>query len=204
MKIALINASPKCGDSASRTLLQALEKRLPDTEIIWIDSAAKDAEELLCAVGGCSALVFAFPLYVDGIPANLLRQLDQVYPSAAQAAQGAKVYVLTNNGFYDGCQNALALEMMQHFTQEAGLTWGQGIGIGAGGMLQSAPIGKGPLARLGKTIDVLADNILQRRSAGNVTIDPQFPRFLYIQVAHMGWRFQAKRNGLKKSELYKR
>lgn len=204
MKIALINASPKCGDSASRTLLQALEKRLPDTEIIWIDSAAKDAEELLCAVGGCSALVFAFPLYVDGIPANLLRQLNQVCPSVAQATQEAKVYVLTNNGFYDGCQNALVLEMMQHFTQEAGLTWGQGIGIGAGGMLQSAPIGKGPLARLGKTMDVLADNILQRCSDGNVTIDPQFPRFLYMQAAHMGWRFQAKRNGLKKSELYKR
>lgn len=204
MKIALINASPKRGDSASRTLLQALEKCLHDTEIIWHDSASGDGEELLRAVGGCSALVFAFPLYVDGIPANLLRQLEQVCPSVAQAAPEAKVYALVNNGFYDGCQNALALEMMQYFTQEAGLTWGQGIGVGAGGMLQSAPIGKGPLTRLGKTMGALADTILQRSSAENITIDPNFSRFFYMQAAHMGWRFQAKNNGLKKSELYKR
>jgi multimeric flavodoxin WrbA len=204
MNIALINASPKRGDSASKTVLQALEKRLADAEITWHDSASGDASALLYAVRGCNALVFAFPLYVDGIPANLLRQLEQICPSIAQAAPQARVYTLVNNGFYDGRQNALALEMMQHFTQEADLTWGQGIGIGAGGMMHSSPIGTGPLARLGKTLDALADTILQRRSVENITLDPNFPRFLYMQAAHLGWRSQAKKNGLKRSELYKR
>lgn len=204
MNIVLINASPKRGDSASKTVLQALEKRLADAEITWHDSAAGDASAFIHAVRGCSALVFAFPLYVDGIPANLLRQLEQICPSLVEAAPQAKVYTLVNNGFYDGRQNSLALEMMQHFTQEAGLTWGQGIGIGAGGMMHSAPIGSGPLKRLGKTLDALSDTILQSRSAENITFDPNFPRFLYMQAAHMGWWSQAKKNGLKRSELYKR
>lgn len=94
--------------------------------------------------------------------------------------------------------------MMQHFTQEAGLIWGQGIGIGAGGMINIAPIGAGPLARLGKTLNAFADTILQSRSAENITIKPNFPRFLYIKAAHMGWRAQAKKNGLKRRELYNR
>ncbi len=203
MKIALINASPKRGDSASKTVLQALENRLEGAEIIRYDSAAGDELSLLCAVRGCNAIVFAFPLYVDGIPANLLRQLEQICPSLRQAAPQAKVYALVNNGFYDGCQNALALEMMQHFTQEAGLTWGQGIGIGGGGMMQSAPIGAGPLKRLGKTLNAFAAAILQGYSAENATLDPNFPRLLYIVAAHMNWRQQAKKNGLKKREIYK-
>lgn len=204
MNIALVNANPKRGDSASKTVLRALKRSLAGAQVTWHDSASGDARALLCAARGCNAIVFAFPLYVDGIPANLLRQLEQICPSIAQAAPQAKVYALVNNGFYDSCQNALALEMMQHFTQEAGLTWGQGIGIGAGGMMRSAPIGAGPLARLGKKLNALADTILQGRSAENVTLDPNFPRFLYIQAAHMGWRLQAKKNGLKRSELYKR
>ena len=204
MNIALINASPKRGDSASISVLRALEKRLSGAAINWCDSASADAEALLCAVRGCSAIVFAFPLYVDGIPANLLRELEQICPCIAEAAPQAKVYALVNNGFYDGRQNALALEMMQHFTQEAGLTWGQGIGIGAGGMMQSAPIGAGPLTRLGEKLNALADTILQGRSAENATFDPNFSRFLYMKAAHMGWRLKAKNNGLKRSELYKR
>ncbi len=203
MKIALINASPKRGDSASKTVLQALEKRLHNVEIAWHDSASGDVPALLQAVRGCDVLVFAFPLYVDGIPANLLRQLEQICPTIAQSAPQAKVYTLVNNGFYDGCQNAPALKMMQHFTQEAGLMWGWGIGIGGGGMIQSAPIGAGPLARLGKTLDALADTILQRVTAENTTLDPNFPRFLYMQAAHMSWRSQAKSNGLKRRALYK-
>lgn len=204
MKIALINASPKRGSSASKAILRVLEKHLASAEINWCDSAAGDGAALLQAVGGCKAIVFAFPLYVDGIPANLLRQLQQVCPALAQAAPQAKVYALVNNGFYEGQQNALALEMMQHFAQAAGLTWGQGIGIGAGGMIQNAPIGVGPLARLGKTLAVLADTILQGRSEATITIAPNFPRFLYTQAAHLGWRSQAKQNGLRQSELYQR
>ncbi|MCE5234966.1 MAG: hypothetical protein ABFC62_06900 [Clostridiaceae bacterium] len=204
MNIALINASPKRGDSASKTVLQALQTSLADAEITWYDSASGDAPALLCAVHGSDAIVFAFPLYVDGIPASLLRQLEKICPSIAQAAPQAKVYALVNNGFYDGCQNALALEMMRHFTQEAGLAWGQGVGIGAGGMMHSAPVGAGPLTRLGEKLNALADTILQGRSAENITFNPNFPRFLYMQAAHMGWRLQAEKNGLKRRELYKR
>ncbi|WMC92534.1 hypothetical protein [Kineothrix sp. MB12-C1] len=204
MNITLINASPKRGDSTSKTVLQALEKRMADATIRWHDSASGDASALLDAVRGCDALIFAFPLYVDGIPANLLRQLEQICPSIVQAAPQTKVYALVNNGFYDGCQNALAMEMMQHFTKEAGLTWGQGIGIGAGGMMHSVPIGTGPLTRLGETLNALADTILQGRSAENITFDPNFSRFLYLLAAHMGWRDQAKKNGLKRRALYKR
>ena len=69
--------------------------------------------------------------------------------------------------------------------------------------MNSAPIGAGPLKRLGKTLNAFADTILKGYSAENATLDPNFPRLLYIQAAHMNWRSQAKKNGLKKRDLYK-
>jgi multimeric flavodoxin WrbA len=201
----MINGSPKISDSSSEWVLTALRNRLPDlSESITVCSIIKQArEEIMEAIRGCDALVFAFPLYVDGCPSHLLAFLDEAKGDIAAAAPGAKVYVLVNNGFYEARQNATAIEMMKSFAEQSGLTWGCGVGIGAGGMVHVAPAGRGPMRNLGRTLDRLAEIIRDLKTSADLFVEPNFPRFLYILAAHWGWKAQARKNHLRIKQLYK-
>ena len=45
------------------------------------------------------------------------------------------VYCIANNGFIEGKQNEPLMQSFEHFCSRAGLTWGGGVGIGGGVML---------------------------------------------------------------------
>jgi multimeric flavodoxin WrbA len=211
MKIALINGSPKIKDSASGAILHDLKPFLEkDNNFISEHKytkpqlTAKDMEQII----ENDVLVFAFPLYVDGIPAHLLNCLVQLesYFSNIKDKE-IKVYVLVNCGFHEGKQNELAIEILENWCEKAGLNWGQGIGIGAGGMLgalKNVPIGKGPKKNLGKAFAKLSNNILNGISEEKLFITANFPRFLYKLAAEMGWRQSVKANGLTKKDLFLR
>lgn len=199
MRISLINGSPKPGKSASGSILTALGERLRGQSIVEYSSAKQDA--LASFINGYDAVVFAFPLYVDGIPSHLLRQLDGTITDADIDSDETMVYTMINNGFYDGWQNTTALEMMKNWVSRAGLKWGKGLGIGAGGMIDASPIGRGPMKRLGEQLDILSDDIVNRRYADDHTFQPNFSRSLYKAAAHYGWNSQAKKNGVSKKDI---
>jgi len=203
MKIALINGSPKQKDSTTGIILNALRERIGEAHECVLCAASKQSkQEIMDVISGCKALVFAFPLYVDGIPSHLLRLLDETQHDIARSAPGAMVYAIVHNGFYEGKQNITALEMMRNFCDRSGLAWGQGLGVGAGGMAGAAPVGHGPMKNLGLALDKLTKNILSGKTEPDHIFEPNFPRFLYKAAAHMGWRMQAKKNGLKTNQLY--
>jgi multimeric flavodoxin WrbA len=205
MKAALINGSPKRKHSVSLHMLEYLRGALsPDCDCVPDCNVMRQSgDEILEAVRDCGALVFAFPLYVDGIPSHLLAFLDEARDRIAGcAAPGAKVYALINNGFYEARQNSLALAMMKRFCERAGLSWGGGVCAGAGGMIQSLPIGRGPMRNLGRALDAMAGNISRLATAEDVFVPPNFPRFLYILMGHHGWKSYARRHGMKPKQLY--
>jgi hypothetical protein len=107
-----------------------------------------------------------------------------------------------NNGFYEGQRNSLALEMMQNFCTRSELQWGQGVGVGGGGMIYTKSIGHGTMKNLGKALDVLAENIRSNSCAENCIVEPNFPKFLYKMVAHSLFKGKAKKNGVTRKELY--
>ncbi|MGI6577845.1 MAG: hypothetical protein ACOX1Q_07460 [Eubacteriales bacterium] len=210
MKIALINGSPKNMESASGCLLQELKKFLGDDKEIAEYSFRKPQlnEEEMEQVAESNALVFAFPLYVDGIPSHLLSCIMQLESFLSTIKEkDIVVYTLVNCGFFEGHQTALAIEMMKNWCKKAGLRWGQGIGMGAGGMLQSVknvPAGYGPKKDLGEALSKLVKNISERSSGEDIFITANFPRFLYKLAAEMGWRKSVKANGLKTRDLHLR
>ena len=203
MKIALINGSPKKTESVSGLILQALCEKLGDShDYAACSYAESDTAQSLKNMKDCGAVIFSFPLYVDGIPSYLLNFLDKIKDDIKDTAPDAAVWAIANNGFYEGSQNALALDMMQAFCSVSGMRWGQGIGVGAGGMIKAAPIGRGPMKNLGLALDRFAENIICSRPEANLFTVPNFPRFLYKTLAHFGWRAEAKRNGIKTKKLY--
>ncbi|NLM44942.1 MAG: NAD(P)H-dependent oxidoreductase, partial [Clostridiales bacterium] len=139
MKIAFINGSPKTKDSASASLLQELKSLLEQDGITSSDynfNKPMLSIEEMEQMKEHNILVFAFPLYVDGIPSHLLNCLTQLETFLASVKEkDIKVYSMVNCGFYEGHQTKLAMEMMENWCSKAELKWGQGVGIGAGGML---------------------------------------------------------------------
>ena len=202
MKICLINGSPKLKDSASGLFLEALERKLGDeNEYSHIVTASADLQELLNSVRGSDAIIIAFPLYIDGLPSHLLRLLCSAEPHLAGAAPGARLYAIALNGFYEGRQNQTALEILRNFCERAGLSWGQGAGIGASPMVHAIPVGEGLNKKMGETLDILAGNIIAKQTSDDIFSQPSIPRFLYIIGGNMGWKRQAKENGLNRKDL---
>ena len=206
MRIALINGSPKAKDSASGCILRGFAGMLEEGTGLGRFHLRNDRieEEVFSGIAECDALVFAFPLYVDGIPSHLLRWLTVLEGRLAADGKKRQVFAIANCGFYEGRQADLALEMMEHWCARAGQAWGLGLGVGGGGMLvglDNIPMGKGPKANLGRALQGMAGLIGQAAPAGNLYINPNFPRFLYKAAAEMGWRHMARKNGLGLGDL---
>ena len=203
MRVCLINGSPKYKDSASGLFLEALEQKLGDEfEYSRCATASIDLQDLLTCMRDSDVIVIAFPLYIDGIPSHLLRLLHSAEPHIAAIAPNAKLYGIALNGFYEGRQNQTALEMLRNFCERAGLCWGQGAGFGASPMVHAIPVGTGLNKKMGDTLDVLASNIIAKQSSDDIFTQTGMPRFLYIMGGNMGWKRQAKENGLSSKELY--
>ena len=75
MKIALINGSPKVNNSASGTLLEDIKMYLGEySELVEFGfHSPVISSETIETLAVSDAWIFAFPLYVDGIPGQLLQ-----------------------------------------------------------------------------------------------------------------------------------
>lgn len=211
MNIAMINGSPKPAGSNSGLLLGMLEPLLADGNELHAYTPNKrpltpEQYSELCRM---DVLVLAFPLYNDGIPSHLFQLLATLEGYLKlEREREIYVYALINNGFYEGEQNQIALDILKHWCTRAGVHFGQGIGHGAGEMLGSlgkGSLGRGPLKNLGRAMHSLAGSIRSRNSAESLLINPNFPRFAWKWSAtHSFWHGKARGNGLKRKDLLRR
>lgn len=208
MNISIVNGSPKTGQSNSQYFAGELEKLLSGQTVFSIRAnKARVKDEDLEKISRSEILVLCFPLYVDGIPSHLLHMLQDWELFFREQAHKPRVFAIVNNGFFEGKQTRLALEMVQHWCRRAGLPWGQGIGVGGGemlGNLTSVPLGSGPKKSLGKALTGLADHILAGSEGDNSFVNPNFPRFAFLYSAHWFWVQQAKKNGVRRRQMYAR
>lgn len=225
MKIALINGSPKVRSSASGILLEDLKAYLGETEVMEFGfHTGAVTEQEAEALNQADALVFSFPLYVDGIPGHLLSCLAGLEETSLKNRE-IRVYGIVNCGFFEGIQAETALQVLENWCARAGYVWGSGVGVGGGGALAQMPktkSGHGPREPVEKALKVLADAICAGQTQENQqTLENQqtqeiqqmqenqyvsvaFPRFLYKLAAQTGWRQVIKANGGKARDLGKR
>lgn len=209
MKISIINGSPKTVKSNSEILtsylLPLLEKE--ENEIKkYYSLSLKLNESTENEIRSSDILIFNFPLYVDGIPSNLLKLLAEL-ENKKTVSSNTRVYCLVNNGFYEGKQNHLAIFQMKNWCKKVNAKWGQGIGIGAGELLpylQKYPLGKGPLKNLGISLNRLSGNILTSKPDEDIYINPNWPKSLYFLQGSVSWILKARKNKLKIGEMFKK
>ena len=135
MRTIFINGSPKKRFCASSYFL-FLQRLFVGGEKVNEHLRTKgDYQRILDRLPGADAVIFGLPLYVDGVPSHVLGFLEEMERFCQEKALHLKVYVIANNGFIEGKQNEPLIQVMEHFCQRAGLTWGGGVGIGGGVML---------------------------------------------------------------------
>lgn len=206
MKIGIINGSPKPGESNSGIMIEYISSLIVGQEIIICNIGKMGlTEEQFAEISKSDALIFSFPLYVDSIPSHLLRLLAD-FEKRIVFNKNTMVYCIVNNGFFEGKQNCIAIDQMKNWCGAVGLIWGQAIGIGAGEMLpfiKDIPLGYGPNKNIGNALKEMACNIENFESGNDIFISPNWPRFLWrIQASLSVWYPRARKNGLKRRELY--
>ncbi|BBM53100.1 hypothetical protein JMUB3935_2082 [Leptotrichia trevisanii] len=207
MKISIINGSPKAVKSNSEILGNYLLSLLKENEIKkYYSISFKLNDKIKSEIYNSDVLIFLFPLYVDGLPSNLLKLLVELEKEKVVNLE-TSVYCVVNNGFYEGKQNRLAILQMKNWCEKVKAKWGQGIGIGAGELLpylKKYTLGQGPLKNLGNALTKFSGNILTLKSEKDIYINPNWLRSLYFLQGSISWILKARKNNLRIRELFRK
>ena len=135
MKTLFINGSPKKRFCASSYFLFLQRLFVGGDKVTEHLRTRGDYQRILDQMPGADAVVFGAPLYVDGIPSHVMGFMEEMERSCREKGLHPRVYAIANNGFIEGKQNEPLMQLMENFCRRAGLTWGGGVGIGGGVML---------------------------------------------------------------------
>jgi len=219
----LLVGSPKPGTSSSASLGTYLQGRLAArgvaTATVVLVEALRSEEAtraLLVAVATADLIVLSFPLYVDSLPAPVIRAFELIADSRAAGAQtpgtvdaqapdeaGAQpgFLAICQCGFPEVEHNHVALEICANFARAAGFEWAGGLAMGAGGLIGGQPLGArgGLLRSVTRALDLSATELVDGRpvpaEAVRLMGKAAFPAFAYRFVANRGWRADLKKRG---------
>ena len=207
MKISIINGSPKVGKSNSEILGNYILPLLKDNEIKkYYSISVRLNDKIKNEIHSSDILIFLFPLYVDGIPSNLLKLLVEFEKEKVIKSE-TKIYCIANTGFYEGKQNRLAILQIKNWCEKIKADGGQGIGVGAGELLpylKKYKLGQGPLKNLGKVLDKFSTNILTLKSDKDIYINPNWLKSLYFFQGSISWILKGRKNNLRVRELFRK
>ncbi len=135
MKTVFINCSPKKRFCASAYFLALERLFVGGKKVTEKLRTPADHSRVLAQLQDAQAAVFCLPLYVDGAPSHVLRFMEQMEKYCKENGLRLSVYCIANNGFIEGKQNEPLMRVFENFCARAGLTWGGGVGVGGGVML---------------------------------------------------------------------
>ena len=137
MNLLILNASPKKKGGSSRFFSRLFRLFLPGIRKKAVSLSGRQDFQRVLELFPCADAVCLFvPLYVDGLPAHVSEFLIQAERYCKSHPCRFRLYALSNNGFVEGKQNRPALRMLRAWCERTGITWGGGIGVGGGTMLQ--------------------------------------------------------------------
>ena len=135
MKTVFINGSPKKKLSVSSYLLGIVRLLVRGEVVSEQVRNPGDHERVLQSLKDAENVVFGMPLYVDGVPSHMLAFMKEMEKFCIDNDIRLNVYVVSNGGFIEGCQNRPLMQVMENFCKRCNFQWRGGVGIGGGVML---------------------------------------------------------------------
>ncbi|MBR2531493.1 MAG: flavodoxin family protein [Lachnospiraceae bacterium] len=207
-KVLLLNGSERSVNGNSAKLAARLLKMLKtEAESIALKPYAGSLQDLFPLLDAASDLVLCMPLYVDGLPSQVIRFME--YARHEYHGTSKRVYVLANMGLYEAGQLENLFEAVRQWCGVMQFEYCGGLGLSAGefiGVMANAlPITAGPLKTVGLGLQKLAGAIDTGTPLQEVYTGPRFlPRPLFVFIANQSWNGEARRNGIRPADLYRR
>lgn len=161
-----------------------------------------ELREVCTAVGAADVVALVAPLYVDSLPAPVIRALEILAPAQRRRSSPARFLAIVQCGFPEAVHTDTALAICRCFASRAGLGWIGGLGIGEGGMLGPRPLAEqGSRARtLSRALELTAAAVARGEvvpaEAQRLVRRLPVPAWLYRRIADWGFRREARRRGV--------
>lgn len=210
--VVLVGSAKPAATSTSEALTRYLVSRLQEggvsTEIVPIvqTRTAAGAARLVAAIASADLFMLASPLYVDSLPYLVTRAFEGL-ASARQPASApprCRFAALVNCGFPESRQCQTALAIARAFARRAGFEWAGGLALGGGAAIDGRPLQDlGGMGRhLRAALDLAASALCEGQPVPDEAVSrmarPLLPSSIYTFMGNVGWRRQARRNGVRR------
>jgi hypothetical protein len=216
--VFLFVGSPRGLKSSSQALGNALVSRLErggmTVKKMVVGTALHSAHgetEMHEAVEAADLIIFSFPLYVDQLPAPMIRSAELIAERRRDhpPAKPQKIMIIVQCGFPETRQNRPASNIMREFAREAGFGWAGALLMGMGGAVGGRSLEEaGGMVRYAvRALDLAAAALLEGKDLPDEAVKlmgkPFIPRWLYCVFGNWGFRKEAKKQGVR-DRLYER
>ena len=210
----LMVGSPKGNRSSSRSLGMYLMEQLSECGFAINElhihkslNSPEKTDELLQLVKTSDLIVLAFPLYIDSLPAPVMRVMEVISENLKGTDIMKKQFfiAISNSGFPEAHQNMIALDICHCFARKVGFKWAGGLALGMGAMISGLPLDKfGPITRNIKksiriTADALANEDIIPETAVKLMAKSMMPHRMYWWMGNRRWKHDAKKFGVLES-----
>jgi NADPH-dependent FMN reductase len=210
MNALLLIGSPKPDVSASRSFGEAMLGRLSargaETRTARVTPAFCSPEamdRLMADVDWADLVLLSSPVYVDVLPAPVMRLLETWCRRASAADTTARrpvrLAVLVQCGFPEARHCASAIDVCGEFCRQSGVGWAGALAFGCGGALAGRTPERSPLARVVPALDEAADALAAGRGipaeAARVFGRQFAPTWGYTLFGGFSWWWLARKRG---------
>ena len=206
--VVLLNGSMRNIKGNSAKFARKLKASLnTDPEIIDLREHLDDVSGLVQELEKTETIVLCMPLYVDGLPAQLIR-LMETFRREYRGGK-ARIYLLANMGLYESKQLRNLFSAVRQWCADMDFEYCGGLGISAGELIGTLIDQKSfdniSNKKVIEGIECLAEAVNSGKVMEDIFAEPHhFPRWLYIAIANTNWNRLAKKAGIRPKDLYKR
>ena len=205
-KTVLLNCSIRGINANSEKFLTALGKNLEKPfDYLRLAEFSIRMDELIERLLSADTLVLAMPLYVDGLPSNVIRLLERL--QKASPGLNLNLYVRANLCLYESHQLNNLLAMIRYWCDISGYRYCGGLAVSAGELIGVLikKMRSGPVRPLTEALKNMGKAVDEGEMFENRYVQPaMFPRALYIAVANLSWDLNSLKAGMKPKDLYRR
>jgi len=213
-KALLLVGSPRGQASTSQALGSYLLNKLEsfgygsETFLAYVVAMTPEkTAAFIEAVRGADLVIFSFPLYVDHLPAPMIKILEAIavdivrHPLEKRPALTAVV----QSGFPEVIQNRPAVEVVRLFAAQTGMNWLGGLAFGMGGAVNGKPLEKagGMVRHIIKAFQLAIPSLAESRPVPEEAVrlleKPMMPPFLYGIAANFSFRRTARKKACQES-----